>query len=154
MSKILLEQGSEAWLQWRKGRLTGTDAPMLMGVSPYVTPYQGWQRKLGLLEEQKVNPAMLRGHRDEPIARDLFISLKGINMEPCCVESVDYNFIVASLDGMSDCGKYIMEIKSNGDEYHQNLKKEVPEIPEFHIMQMQHQLLASGAKKCFYCSYN
>ena len=147
MRKVALEQGSQAWLEWRKGLLTATDAAMLMGISPYVTPYKGWQRKVGQAQEQAVNSAMLRGQRDEPIARSMFIEQYGINMTPCCIESDTYNFLGASLDGISDCGEYLLEIKSqNMDSIKEN------GVPGHHMAQMQHQLLCTdgSAKKCFY----
>lgn len=145
MRKINFQQSSPEWLNWRKSLLTATDAAALMGVSPYVTPYKCWQRKLGLATEQKKTEAMDRGIRDEPIARKAFIDEYKINMTPCCIESDQYNFIGASLDGISDCGKYLLEIKS-----------QVPcSPPDHHIMQMQHQLLAtdSTAEMCYYVSY-
>lgn len=153
MRRVEFDQGSPEWLQWRRGLLTATDAPMLMGVSPYVTPYKGWQRKLGLIEEQAETEPMRRGKRDEPIARDLFIQQFDLEMEPCCVESDSYNFIGSSLDGLSICGKYLLEIKSNGDQYHYNLDYG---IPEFHMMQMQHQFLSTdnSVELGFYVSYN
>lgn len=146
MRKVNFEQGSDEWLNWRKGLLTATDAAMLLGVSPYVTPYKGWQRKIGDAPEQAMNAAMQRGHDDEPIARALFIKEYGINMVPCCVESDIYNFIGSSLDGISDCGRYILELKS---------QRPVDEVPEFHMHQMQHQLLSTDntAEKCFYVSH-
>lgn len=153
MRKVEFEQGSKQWLDWRKGLLTATDAPMLMGASPYATPYKGWQRKTGQAPEQTVNPAMLRGHIDEPIARDWFNKEYGLEMEPCCVESDVYNFIGSSLDGLSKCGKYILEVKSNGDQTHFGLNGG---LPDFHMMQMQHQLLSTdnSAEMGFYLSYN
>lgn len=146
MRKIGFDQGTEAWLEWRRNFITASDAAILLGLSPYETPYQGWQRKKGLIPEKEATPAMLRGHHDEPIARDLFIREHGINMTPCCIESDDYNFIGASLDGISDCGKYILEVKS---------QRPVDHVPEFHMMQMQHQMIAcDGAiEKCFYVSH-
>ena len=153
MRRINLEQGSEEWITWRKGLLTATDAPMLLGVSPYVTPYKGWQRKLGLSPEPIETEAMRRGKRDEPIAREWFTKEYGIPMEPCCVESDEFNFIGASLDGISHCGKYLLEIKSNGDQYHFGLGKG---IPEFHYCQIQHQYIACDniPELCFYLSWN
>lgn len=146
MRKVNFDQGSKEWLEWRKSLLTATDAAMLLGKSPYVTPYQGWQRKKGLIPEQVSNPAMERGQRDEPIARDLFIKEYGINMTPCCIESEEYNFIGASLDGLSECGEYILEVKS---------QKPVEKIPEMHMMQMQHQMISTDkkVKKAFYVSH-
>lgn len=153
MKKVEFEQGSKEWLTWRRGLLTATDAPMLMGVSPYVTPYKGWQRKLGLIEEQAETEPMRRGKRDEPIARDWFNDHYQMQMEPCCVESDTYNFIGSSLDGLSSCGKYLLEIKSNGDQYHNSLDRG---IPDFHYMQMQHQFLSTDNRAVmgFYLSYN
>lgn len=147
MRKVQLEQGSPEWLEWRKGRLTATDAAMLLGASPYVTPYQGWQRKLGLVPEQATNSAMLRGRRDEPIARAMFIEEYGINMIPCCIESDQHNFLGASLDGISDCGRYLLEVKSQDIDRIKSLG-----IPDFHMAQMQHALLCTdqSAEKCFY----
>ena len=155
MRKIEFEQGqgSEAWLAWRRGLITATEAPVIMGASPYATPYKGWQRKLGLIPEQKENDAMRRGQRDEPIAREWFNKEYGMGMEPCCVESDEFNFIGASLDGLSKCGKYILEIKSNGDQYHFGLNGGPP---DFHSMQMQHQYLACDKlpEMCFYLSWH
>ncbi len=146
MRKVEFEQGSPEWLEWRRGLLTATDAAMLLGLSPYVTPYQGWQRKKGLIPEQVSNAAMERGHRDEPIARDLFIKEYGINMTPCCVESDEFNFIGSSLDGLSDCGRYILEVKS---------QRPVERIPDLHMMQMQHQMISTDnlVEKAFYVSH-
>lgn len=139
-------QGSDEWLNWRKTLLTATDAAMLLGESPYVTPYQGWQRKLDLLPPQQITPPMMRGHHDEPIARDIFIKEYKINMLPCCVESDLYNFIGASLDGISDCNTMILEIKS---------QRPVEAIPDFHKIQIFHQMLATDCKatKAFYVSH-
>ncbi len=154
MRKVEFEQGSEDWLKWRKGLLTATDAPMLLGASPYVTPYKGWQRKTGQIQEQQETEAMRRGKRDEPIARDWFNQEYGLDMQPCCIESDIYNFLGASLDGLSKCGKYILEIKSNGDQYHFGLQR--GGLPDFHLMQMQHQLLCTDnkAEMAYYVSIN
>jgi putative phage-type endonuclease len=154
MRKVNLDQGSPEWLEWRKGIITATDAAVLLGASPYCTPYGGWLKKTGQATEQPVNSAMLRGQRDEPIARKMFTEKTGINMTPCCVESSTYNFLGASLDGLSDCGSMILEIKSNGDRYHDNLSTRG--IPEFHMMQIQHQLLCGEEclKLAYYVSYN
>ncbi len=154
MKKIKLNQGSDEWLNWRKTLLTATEAPILMGISPYCTPYKGWLRKTGQAEEQKINSAMIRGQEDEPIARELFIEEMGIVINPCCIESEQYNFLGASLDGISSCGKYIVEIKSNSEKIHNEVREN--RIPDYHMDQMQHQLLCTDETIdiCFYVSYN
>jgi putative phage-type endonuclease len=148
MKVIELEQGSQEWLAWRKTVITATDCPAIMGTSPWTTEYKVWQRKLGLVEEQKSNDAMERGKILEPIIRKRFIKNFGLNMTPVVVESSDYSFLGASLDGISDCGTYILEIKTGGDSLHKMAKDGV--IPPYYMDQMQHQLLVTGADKCFY----
>ena len=148
MKIIELEQGSQEWLSWRKTVITATDCPAILGSSPWSTAYKSWQRKLDLAEEQKSNDAMERGKRLEPIIRDRFIKKYLINMTPVVVECSEYEFLGASLDGLSDCGKYILEIKTGGN----NLYKMALEgtIPLYYMHQMQHQLLTTKAEKCFY----
>ena len=152
MKRINVEQGSPEWLGWRKTVITATDCPAIMGSSPWQTGYKCWQRKLGLVEEQKSNAAMERGKELEPIARHAFISETLLRMSPAVVESTDHNFLGASLDGITDEGKYILEIKCGGEKLHQMAERGV--IPEYYEHQMQHQLLVTGAEKCYYYSFN
>ncbi len=149
MRKIEHNQGSSEWLNWRKERLTATDAASLLGCNPWVTPYKCWQRKTGQAPEQAVTPAMLRGQTDEPRARKMFIEESNINMTPCCIESEIHPHLGASLDGISDCGSYLLEIKSQPID---RIKKEG--IPAYHMCQMQHQMLCTDGKaeSCFYVS--
>ncbi len=151
MKTINLEQGTQEWLSWRKTVITATEASIIMGNNPWVTPYQCWQRKLGLSEEQKTNDAMERGKRLEPQARAQFIERYGIHMEPVVVESTEFDFLGASLDGISACNK-ILEIKCGGSNLHKMASHGV--IPDYYLDQMQHQLLVTRAEKCFYYSYD
>jgi putative phage-type endonuclease len=148
MKIIDLEQGSKEWLAWRKTVITATDCPAILGSSPWCTAYKCWQRKLGLVEEQKTTKAMERGKKLEPIIRDRFIKRYGINMTPHVVESSEYEFLGASLDGLSDCKTFLLEIKTGG----YNLYKMAEEgiVPEYYMHQIQHQFLVTGASKCFY----
>lgn len=148
MKIVNLEQGSPEWLSWRRTVITATDCSAIMGSNSWVTPYKCWQRKLGLIPEQESNDAMERGKRLEPIARAQFIELFGINMTPVCVESTEYEFLGASLDGISDCRRYILEIKCGGQNLWDMAVKGI--IPEYYMHQMQHQLLITGSDKCFY----
>ncbi len=151
MIRLNLEQGSDAWHAWRKSVITATVCPAILGISPYDTAYQCWQRILGLLPEKEVTERMKEGSDWEPIARAKFIEDYNMLMEPCCVESAEYNFLGASLDGISTCGRYLLEIKRNGNSIHENIMKHL-KIPDFHMAQMQHQLLVTGAEKCYYDS--
>ena len=152
MKIVSLEQGSQEWLAWRKTVITGTDASIIMGSNPWDTPYTCWQRKLGLIEEKKSNEAMERGKRLEPEARAQFIERYGIEMIPAVVESSEFEFLGASLDGITLLGGTILEVKCGGYKLHDMATK--GEIPSYYRDQMQHQLLVTGADKCCYYSYN
>lgn len=152
MKIIDLEQGSDAWLAWRKTVITATDASVILGNNPWDTPYKLCQKKLGLIEGIKSNEAMERGKRLEPEARAQFIERYEIHMEPAVVESTEFEFLGASLDGISILGSYILEIKCGGSKLHSMAAN--GEIPEYYKDQMQHQLLVTGAEKCFYYSYD
>lgn len=152
MKIIDLEQGSDAWLSWRKTVITATDCPIIMGSSPWSSPYRCWQRKLGLVEELKPNDAMERGKRLEPQARAHFIEQHGVNMTPVVVESTEFDILGASLDGLSDCHRYILEIKCGGSTLHKQASEGY--IPAYYEHQIQHQLLVTRAEKAFYYSYD
>lgn len=148
MKIINVEQGSPEWLAWRKTVITATECPVIMGLSPWSTPYKCWQKKLGLIEDEKTNEAMERGKRLEPYIRDRFILKSGIKMLPTVVESSEYPFLGASLDGMSATGEYIMEVKTGGEKLY--LMALEGKMPEEYRLQIQKQLLVTRAKLCYY----
>jgi len=152
MKIIQHKQGSPSWHSWRKSFIMASEAASVLGISPYTSTYKCWQRKLGLIQEQETNWAMERGLALEDMARMAFYDEFDIMMEPACVESSEYNFLAASLDGISQCNKYILEIKANGKKNHDLALK--GEIPKYYVSQMQHQLLVTGAEKCFYYSFD
>ena len=147
-----LIQGTEQWKSMRKKMVTGTDAPVLMNVSPYGdTPYKRWLDKLGFGEEKVETEAMRRGKELELVARDIFIQETGIMMVPEVVFSKEYNFIMSSLDGIDFDRKTILEIKCVKKEFHEMALDGV--VPEGFIPQLQHQMITTGLKKCYYMSY-
>lgn len=152
MKIIEVEQGSPEWLSWRKTVITATDCPAIRGSSPWTTAYKCWQKKLGLIPEEISNAAMERGKRLEPEARAKFIQEYNIDMTPAVVESSEFDFLGASLDGISEFGAAILEIKCGGKKLHDMAER--GEIPQYYIDQIQHQLLVTGAHRAFYYSYN
>jgi putative phage-type endonuclease len=151
MKFVDVEQGTEEWLKWRKTLITATDCPVIMGSSPWSTPYKCWQNKLGLLGDQAPNAAMQRGKELEPLAREWF-SKTICEMNPKVIESSEYSFIGASLDGISNLGNHILEIKCGSEKLHALAKDGI--IPEYYKDQIQHQLLVTRAGSCFYVSFD
>jgi putative phage-type endonuclease len=145
MSKIVqLVQGSEAWLEHRRGLRNASETPAVLGISPWMTPYQLWLQKTGRTVPE-VNEAMRRGTALEPQARAAYEDRTGLVMQPLVLQDGLYS---ASLDGMTLAGDLIVEIKvpyrGQGSTLWQAV--EAGEVPVYYLAQIQHQLMVSGAE--------
>jgi len=144
MSTIVrMTQGSPEWHEHRRKYRNASETPAVLGICPFRTPYQLWQLKLGLIE-QEVTPAMRRGSELEPLARAAYERQTGRVMQPLLVVDGEYS---ASLDGMTLGGERIVEIKCPVKGRESTLWKEVDEgrLPEFYQAQVQHQLMVTKA---------
>ena len=150
--EILLEQGSPAWKAYRQGHIGASDAPIIMTLSPWTTPHQLWEYKLGLKDPSPMTPKMQRGVDLEPIARQICIEHHDINFIPKVFESIEHPFLCASLDGFSKEKNMILEIKCPNDDTH-NLAI-LGHIKDYYMCQLQHQMMISGVDECLYMSYN
>lgn len=141
---VVLEQGSEAWHAHRQQYRNASETPAVMGLSPFVTPYQLWTYKTGRAVCQQ-NYAMQRGTLLEPKARDVYEAMTGLVMEPQVLVNGLYS---ASLDGLLLTGDYLLEIKCpmKGRESDTWRQAEAGDIPEHYWWQVQHQLMVSEAE--------
>lgn len=145
MSAILkLVQGSPEWHEHRRKYRNASETPAVLGVSPWVTPYQLWMERTGRAEV-KVNAAMRRGSELEPVARTAYEKLTGHVIEPLVLVEGEYS---ASLDGITLAGDLIVEIKCpmKGRASQLWQAAEAKELPEHYGWQVQHQLMVAGAK--------
>lgn len=151
MDKKLI-QGSEEWLNMRRKYIGASDAPIIMGYSPWKTAYQLWEEKLGLVKTEKANFAMERGNRLEPQALLAYNKLTGNFAEPMVVFSEEHKWMMSSLDGLSFDKKIIVEIKCPGKEDHDLASKGI--IPKKYEAQLQHQLATIELDHLHYFSYH
>ena len=151
--KILnLSPDTPEWKAWRLTVISGTDAASIMGVNPYCSLKKLRQKKLGLLPEEEMNQFMLRGKNLEGEARDKFNQSECMDMVPLIVESTEYPFLGVSLDGISSCRKYILEIKCPQKKSMDEAKAGI--VKPLYIAQIQAQLLVTGADMCYYYCYD
>lgn len=151
MKKLILNQGTAEWLSLRNNKIGASDAPIILGLSPWKTPYQLWQIKMGLVETPQTQ-AMKRGIDLEPIARQKFIEIIGCDVFPIVALHDDISFMLASFDGVSENGKIVVEIKCPGREDHEKAMDGI--IPEKYIPQLQHQMEIANVSSMFYFSYS
>lgn len=146
-----LKQGTEDWLQFRKGKLTASKAGIVLGLSPYMTPFELFEEELGLREPKPVSQHMQDGLDIEQDAREWFYKQTGIEVIPHVAIYPNNTLFIASLDGISNCKTVILEIKKNNKEYHEIAR--TGKIVSFHFAQLQHQLFVTGLDSCNYLSY-
>ena len=145
-------QGSPEWLENRRKYIGASDAPVIMGVSPWSTPYKLFEDKMGISSNEGSDFIKNKGHRLEIISRELFEKEFNIKVTPQVVYSKDKSFMMCSLDGLSDDKKLAVEIKYAGKDKHEMARN--GKIPECYYPQLQHQLACTGLNSIWYCSYN
>lgn len=172
------------WLRWRRTGIGSSDAPILHGISEYATVHDLFEQKIdtGPIVEQEDNFVTRLGNEMEPKARVRFAALYSIEkmrdeeFAPRKLEMKDLPFMKASLDGASKDLTEIVELKymskppldtkalTPGQIKHQNVLVEtLPttsangedcRVPYAYWMQVQHQLLVSGARVCYFTSFD
>lgn len=112
MKIVNLAQGTPEWLVWRAQGMTGSDAPIIMGQSPYSTPWRLWCEKKGRIVRHNLdrNPNVIKGRREEDNARRTCEEGGMGILLPACVESDENPVMRASLDGL-DANGIPVEIK-------------------------------------------
>ncbi len=143
MTILKLVQGSQEWLEHRRKYRNASETPAVMGLSPWMTPYQLWLERTGR-QSRPVTSAMTRGLELEPAARAAYEKLTGLVMEPLVLTEGEYS---ASLDGITLEGDLILEVKCpvRGRDSPLWQAVEAKELPEHYQLQVQHQLMVAGA---------
>lgn len=147
---IDVEQGSPEWLALRRDKIGASDAPAIVGVSPWATPYQKWMEKL-LEVDIPDNEHMKYGRENEPKARALYTDLTGIFIHPTVAINNKFDWMMASLDGYNHLEKVAVEIKCPGQKDHELAVS--GEVPKKYYPQLQHQLAVIGLDSIEYFSY-
>lgn len=152
LQELPLIQGSKDWLEFRLNKITATDACAIMGVSPWKSAEQVLFEKTSPSEEKKPNEYMQRGLDLEDIARDLFIIKSDIYVYPAVIVSKTHPWMMSSMDGVSPCYNFAVEIKTPGKRDHTIALK--GEVPEKYYPQLQHQMECCELDKIYYFSFD
>jgi len=148
-----LEQNTPKWQRWRLEGIGSSDAPVIMGEGAFKSRRLLWAIKTGKAREFAGNPASRRGHALERAARGAYERQFDIQMEPICIVHDRFEWMRASLDGMSFDGAVVLEIKCplNLRDHHAARQGRVP---SHYYGQLQHQLEVSGAEEAHYWSFD
>lgn len=146
-----LEQNTQEWLDWRKNKIGASDAPIIMGVSPYKTPKELWLSKRGELKETDT-PWMKRGRDMESTALAAFEKEMSYVMFPLVLTHESKKWMTASMDGITMQRDAAVEVKCSGKVDHAIVKG--GKIPDKYYPQLQHQIEVAGLDFIFYWSFD
>lgn len=144
-----LEQGSRSWLDWRYDGIGASDAPAIMGENPWKSRQQLLVEKRSRRDVAK-NARMAKGTALEPEARRRYESTVGMRVSPRCIQSTNIPWLRASLDGISDDGHIVVEIKCGEGAY--RTTKRLQKVPQYYYGQIQHILSLTDLRELqFFC---
>lgn len=151
MKEIKLEQGTQAWLEWREQGIGASDVPAIFGISPYTKPWALYAQKTGKGKKIEHNPAMQKGVEYEPAMRAFVSKHMGRNFRATCGQHDKNDWMIASFDGFADdeVGIHLLECKYVGADALLDFATKGT-IPEHHLCQMWYQAQVSGAKSVTY----
>lgn len=154
MKTVNLVQGTPEWHTHRAQHLNASDAPAMMGCSPYKTRAQ-LIREVATGITPEIDAATQRrfddGHRFEELARPLAESIIGEDLYPCTgvLEGTRYS---ASFDGLTLMGEVAFEHKSLNDDLRRVLVEgaDGSDLPLHYQVQMEQQCMVSGAERVLF----
>ncbi len=152
METVNLSQGSPEWLAYRATMHNASDAPAMLGKSLYTSRAELLkQRATGLAPEPDAATQRIfnQGHRFEALAR---IMAEKIVDEVLAPITGKLGKLSASFDGITFMGDIIWEHKTLNNRIRKADSAEALD-PDYRI-QMEQQLLISGAEKCLFMASN
>uniref|UniRef100_UPI0015812079 YqaJ viral recombinase family protein n=1 Tax=Endozoicomonas acroporae TaxID=1701104 RepID=UPI0015812079 len=155
MEILDIQQGTPEWLALRQNYFTASEAPAMMGDSPFLSRDQLLhQKKTGSTPE--VNEFQQKkfdaGHRAEAEARPLAEKIVGADLFPATgVTIIDGLPLLASFDGLTMVEDLVFEHKLWNEKLVAQIEGEG--IEPAYYWQLEQQLLVSGAERVlFVCS--
>ncbi|MEX0180058.1 MULTISPECIES: lambda-exonuclease family protein [unclassified Stenotrophomonas] len=150
MKTVELIQGTPEWHAHRAAHFNASDAPAMMGCSPYKTRTQLVREfATGVVVEH--DAATLQrfadGHRFEDLARPLAETIIGEELYPCV--GVDGKFS-ASFDGLTLLEDTAFEHKSLNEDLRLAMHDGNDDLPLPYQVQMEHQAMVSGAERVLF----
>jgi len=151
MNTIDAPQGSPLWHAARANRFCASEAPAMMGASPYLTRSELLQRKATGITPDVDAATQSRfnaGHLAEELYRPLAERVVGDDLYPVVgTLDVDDLPLLASFDGITMNGTTVWEHKL----YSATAVAEIDEglTPKYY-WQLEHQLLVSGAERALF----
>lgn len=152
MKMVTLLQGTPEWHAHRATHLNASDAPAMLGCSPYKTRAQLLREVATGIGEEHDDATLQRfadGHRYEALARPIAEQIIGEDLYPCVGTEGKYS---ASFDGLTLLEETAFEHKSLNNDLRACMRDEGNgwSLPKHYQVQMEQQLLVSGAERVLF----
>lgn len=149
MNILEVAQGSPAWHAHRASHFNASDAPAMLGLSPYKTRSE-LLRELATGHTPEIDPATQRrfddGHRFEALALPVAEKILGEELFPV----VGYEGkLSASFDGLTMDGSVCFEHKTLNAAYRDGIATGSP-LPAALLVQIEQQLFVAQAERCLF----
>lgn len=117
----------------------GSEVAAILGLSPWKTPYQVWQDKMGLSGKRDETPAMAWGTKLEPIIRQAYSDETGrIVRLPGHLADDDCPQMIGTVDGIAEDGEASRVLEVKTAKFAQEWGEPgTDEIPMVYILQVQ-----------------
>jgi putative phage-type endonuclease len=137
-----------------KRKIGSSDAPIIMGVSPWKSARQLLEEKV-LRTKHAASASMQRGIDLEEKARTEFERLMGVSVfGDLPVQHPEIPWMTATLDGLDIDRTTMVEIKCPNPKGPDHKLALSGEVPEKYYPQCQHQLAVTGLEKMYYFSFD
>lgn len=161
--RVEIESNTLPWLQWRRGGLGASDAPGVLGLSPYTSPRDVWLSKVSDLVTDEQTEAMEFGHVLEPVIIGQVAKRHGDPdndrhrylgqiVEGAVVESVEHPHLRASFDAMvveADGRAYPLNAKNVSPYRSRSFDDAELGMPDDIAVQLYHEAIVAGVDHAY-----
>jgi putative phage-type endonuclease len=150
MKLVPFKQRTPAWAAWRSRGITASEAPVILGRSPFKTPRRLWAERTGVVapEDLSAKPCVQRGIALEDQVRRGFEDCHDTLLLPLCAESTEHSVLRCSLDGLNDDAEPV-ELKVPTEKTYRRLTQEREQATAYRLAwaQLQFQLFVTEAPR-------
>jgi putative phage-type endonuclease len=136
------KQGTPEWAAARRLGIGGSDAPIVVGESPYRSAYELWAEKVGLIPRPEQTEVMAWGHRLEPLVAAAYTEATGRRVRRVrrLLRSRERPWQIASLDRAVIGERRLVEVKTTRSPRWEGAESVPPDV----LAQVQHYLAVTG----------
>lgn len=143
---IVTPETQGEWLAERLNSVGASEAAAAVGVCPYTTPVELWQRKTARAPAVEENEAMRWGKALEPLIQAEYERRTGrvVELSQVFYRHPIYPYMSCTLDGL--CGDRILEIKTASAWSRDWGDEDGDQIPDPYLIQVHQQMAVTGAR--------